>query len=472
MRRSLLNFLAIMLFSAVSVMGQVYFDNGASFESFYLNFLGGGARAEGMGKAFIGVSDDVNGGSWNPAGIYQIEKPVMGLSFGSQSPRGKTESDLYFGGPAYHYSNDHSGTFSSVSSLNLAAPVRIKGHQFVGSFNYVRNYDEYQQTDVSGPITQLASVIDPETGYSVIDWVTSDYNLNSVLEGGMYTASFTVGTRIYKNVSFGISGNIYTGKTVREDLTYVVTDSVNYLFNQPVLSEYIENVVDTNKFTGFNFTIGLKLNGEKLDAGLIVRTPFSLNIKGGKSIYDYSSLNGHIIDAGTDTTFYDELLNKYEMPLMIGAGIAYNLTENFMLALDGEYRGYGSTKIKYRDSLVIDPGGDNEEFFTEYDPDLSNVFLIHVGGEYLWHKSFGTIPLRFGFGYEPLPAVSHDEDGSTSTPVSYNFSVGTGIMWEQIYFDFAYTYSYINQDLLYYTSYYTEFKNRNHHLNITFTGYF
>jgi len=443
MKRSLFSFLAIMLFSTVSVMGQVYLDNGASFETFYLNFLGGGARAEGMGKAFIGVSDDVNGGSWNPAGIYQIEKTVMGLSFGSQAPRGKTESDLYFEEAPYHFSNDHSGFFGSVSSLNIAAPVRIKGHQFVGSFNYVKNYDEYQQTDLDGPITQLAMVIDPETGYAILDWVISDVNLNSILKGGLYTASFTVGTRLYKNISFGISGNIYTGRTVRDEVIYVL-----------VLSELISNSIDTNKFNGFNFTIGFKLNGEKLNAGLIVRTPFSLNIKGGKSIYNYNALNGLIIDNGTDTTFYDELLNKYEMPLMIGAGLAYNLTENFMLAIDGEYRGYGSTKIKYRDSLVIDPGGDNEEFFTEYDPELSNIFLLHLGGEYMWHKNFGTVPLRFGFGYEPLPAVNYDENGSTSTPVSYNFSVGTGIMWEQIYFDFAYTYTYINQDMAVYNDFY------------------
>ena len=30
------------------------------------DYFGGGARSEGMGQAFLGVSDDGTAGSWNP----------------------------------------------------------------------------------------------------------------------------------------------------------------------------------------------------------------------------------------------------------------------------------------------------------------------------------------------------------------------------------------------------------------------
>ncbi|MCU0645955.1 MAG: hypothetical protein MUC94_17060, partial [bacterium] len=38
------------------------------------NFIGAGARARGMGGAFIGGADDATAASWNPAGLVFLEK--------------------------------------------------------------------------------------------------------------------------------------------------------------------------------------------------------------------------------------------------------------------------------------------------------------------------------------------------------------------------------------------------------------
>jgi hypothetical protein len=43
--------------------------------------LGLGARALGMGGAFVGVADDATAGFWNPAGLVQIQKRTFGASF-------------------------------------------------------------------------------------------------------------------------------------------------------------------------------------------------------------------------------------------------------------------------------------------------------------------------------------------------------------------------------------------------------
>ncbi len=40
-----------------------------------LNISGAGARAKGMGGAFIGVADDATAVSWNPAGLAQLDRP-------------------------------------------------------------------------------------------------------------------------------------------------------------------------------------------------------------------------------------------------------------------------------------------------------------------------------------------------------------------------------------------------------------
>ena len=46
-----------------------------------LNRPGSGARAAGMGNAFIAVSDDGTAASWNPAGLSQLRKPELSLAW-------------------------------------------------------------------------------------------------------------------------------------------------------------------------------------------------------------------------------------------------------------------------------------------------------------------------------------------------------------------------------------------------------
>ena len=43
------------------------------------NPVGSGARAIGMGGAFIGIADDATAASWNPAGLIQLDKPELSI---------------------------------------------------------------------------------------------------------------------------------------------------------------------------------------------------------------------------------------------------------------------------------------------------------------------------------------------------------------------------------------------------------
>ena len=57
------------------------YDYRFSFPLRDLDFLGGGARARAMGGAFWAVSDDASAGSWNPAGLVQLDKIQTSFSF-------------------------------------------------------------------------------------------------------------------------------------------------------------------------------------------------------------------------------------------------------------------------------------------------------------------------------------------------------------------------------------------------------
>jgi long-subunit fatty acid transport protein len=438
-------------------------------EAYKFDFTGGGARAEGMGKAFIAVSDDITAGSWNPAGLYIQEKPVLSFSYGSLAPRGSTNSSFL-----RTLEFDHTGSFSNITAVNFVSPIRIKGHHFVGSINYTRNFDEFQGWALSWPDSRTINVYGQEETFDL------DYSLSSEFHGGLNSVNIGFGTRLYKNLTFGTSLNIYTGETVGELQQTITYDRWPSLFIGQYMRQLdLTTVIDTNKFSGYNVTIGFKLEGERLDAGLIVRTPFAMSIKTGRSLYIVQKQGG--IDEGElslvfdYTEYYDDLLAKYDMPLMVGAGVAYRASENLLLAADAEYRHFSGGKINLRDSLRIDPGGHNEEYFTKVDPKWNNVFSVRMGGEYLRETGIGLIPIRAGLGYVPVPSPDIDISGGTSTVVSYDFSLGTGIHWSQIHLDWAYTFttseraSNVN---IYGLPFFEEQKNRNHHFNFTFTGYF
>ncbi|MFH1372442.1 MAG: outer membrane protein transport protein [bacterium] len=471
-------------------------------EGYHFDFTGGGARAEGMGKAFIAVSDDITAGSWNPAGLYVQEKPIISLSWASLDPRGSTNSNVFEGSAIF----DHSGRFSGISAFSFIAPLRIKGHHFVGSFSLTRNFDEFQGDGFVGHGDSISNI----AGQDMFN-VSSDFHYVSELQGGLNSVNIGFGTRVYRNLSFGASMNVYTGKMVRDQYFDAFERWVS-LKPDVVDSRRITGhatILDTSSFSGYNVNIGFKLKGEALDVGLVVRTPFSLNINTGRSIYTINRRaaldQGQLVTVGSDTVYFDDLLTKYSMPLMIGAGVVWRASEKWLLATDIEYRGFSSGQVERRDSLRIDPGGSNEEYYTKIDPRWNDVFTVRLGTEYLHQTGIGLIPLRAGFGYLPTPAPSIDVDGRTSSAVNYNLSLGFGIHWNQIHLDWGYTYSIIDWEMSdqyepvndpdqprivrnrhndwAYTltketwedtdpSVIMEQKNRNHHLSFTFTGYF
>jgi hypothetical protein len=125
------------------------------------------------------------------------------------------------------------------------------------------------------------------------------------------------------------------------------------------------------------------------------------------------------------------------------------------------------------------------ETFEETDQLWQDVFTVRMGAEYQWETGselFPLVPLRVGFDYLPLNGSELRVDSvvildsvyqvvTTAKAIDYNFSAGIGVHWQQIYLDLAYTYSTndvvnriygIDQTL----------KNRYHHFNLTFTGYF
>ena len=480
MLKSLLKVVVVVAFLATTAASQTYLPH-SSFD-----FTWGGARAEAMGNAYLGLADDITAGTWNPAGLVGFEGPMLGFSLGSTAPHGYTNYNIQ----SRTWKFDHVGSLKNVSGLNFVAPFRVKGHPFVGSINFTRNFEDLMGLGYNYEIETYRWV--PRTGdIWELDTFPVDISNRALREGGVNSVAFSFGTRMYENTSLGIGVNIYTGTNIQEIFQSSLTADLPIPPGAQVIDEVVDVYwVDTTKFSGVNFTLGLKKIGERFSAGLVLRTPFSLNLKTGSSIYQVKSINGLPQEEDTDTTFIDNQLTKYTLPLTIGAGLALNVGDDAVITADAEYRGYGSTKFKRRDSLRIDPAGNNEEYFTDIDPGWNNVFSLRFGGEYRINSSIGMIPLRAGMGMVPIPWPNSSESKSSQrsfdfphlvflplvealnkddTPIRCNYSLGSGIHWSQIKLDWAYTYSTVYRN---WGETVVEAKMRDHHFGFTFTGVF
>ncbi len=464
----------VFILTAVSAFGQIQNLFETRFEAYNFEFTGGGARAMGMGNAYLGVADDISSISWNPAGLYKLESPILGLSYTTLRPKGEFQSERFnfstLSLPGERFSFDHGGSFGALTQASFVAPLRIKGHPFVGGVAYTRNSNEFQKQGFKLDQIETFPVFNEAGTFLFTDTVYEEFDIITQLNGGIDAINIGFGTRIRENLAFGTSVNIYSGKVQRNADVFVIGDSLPVNNFQHGTLFIVNQQFDSNKFSGLNLTVGIKVDGELLDAGLVVRTPFSLNQKGQKVTTDIVNVNG--VPLFTDTTFQIDLLTKYDIPLIVGLGVAYQFRENWLFAADLEYRNFGSAQVKIRENLILVPGASNIEEFTVLTDEQwqwSNQFIVRVGTEYLKTTNIGTIPLRAGLGYVPLPAPNTDALGNRSTSVSYQFSLGTGIHWNQIRLDLGYMYKTYN---LKSSSFVSEEKAQNHFLNASFTGYF
>ncbi|PWB72582.1 hypothetical protein C3F09_06325, partial [candidate division GN15 bacterium] len=343
------------------------------YGNFSGNFLGAGARSIGMGQAFYAVSDDISAVTWNPAGLVGHEKPILGASFGSLRPRGSYVD----AGPLSLARNQdfiekQAGSLSNLDFLGFLSPIRIRGHQFVFSGAYSRQFEDYSTlyTTFSGQQPYWDQ-------YGPFPDSLFDYNLVGTVKqrATPYAVNFGFGTRFYKTVDIGFAINVYTGK--QYNVTTILTNvpsfnAPNLLGNQTVVADQQINMLDTFKFSGVNFTLGAKGTAGKFSYAALVKSGFDLNVKGGLTFSDTVKYNGRTQSDLTYTIFADNQLIKLSIPWTLAGGVAYKAKENLLLAADLEYRPYSGKMVNRRDSTRIRAGTNNEEFFTTIDPGWFN----------------------------------------------------------------------------------------------------
>ena len=405
------------------------------------SFLGAGARARGMGGAFFGVSDDPSAATWNPAGLTQMDKPQMGLTFKSTLPS-HTFTQNYLGTREETFDK----SLSQIDFASAVIPFSVAGKDLVGSVAFQRKSDLYGNklffngSSLIEPVSDVMVIrrnpisgetVDTQTFwvysklqelyriYQILTFPVADqgydtlYDIHSVelddaIEGSLNQIVLALAGEPMANLSLGLGVNIYSG-----GYTHSATQSDSL---RPDTTLYLHPCIEAD-YRGFNFTAGAAYQYQNLRIGAVVKTPYTLEERQDMKLLWDEIVLGEVnpyTEYRPKGILY-EVTQKWKFPPIFGAGASYKVG-NLTLAADVEMRMYSNTELSYQTQSLPTPEMDDKtkhapaDFLPPTDPTFpyrtvslkwKDAHQFRVGAEYVFQSPLGRIPVRAGLRNDP-----------------------------------------------------------------------
>jgi len=362
------------------------------------NPVGSGARALGMGGAFIGVADDATAASWNPGGLTQLESPEIS-AVGAAVLR--SEDNLFPGHP--EASGKQTVSRGGLNYLSAACPLVVADTNVVVSLNYQHLYDFTREwnTRLHGEGLKQAWRVDQG--------------------GGLYALGIALGVQVAPRLAVGCTLNLWEDLLYRNGWEQVIRTRNrvrDILGNLHRVNHYVRNRYD---FSGWNVNVGALWNlTENLSLGLVLKSPFTAELA-----HRTTSIVRYLpYPAYRQVNFLDEEL---DMPMSYGVGLGYRFSDSLTAALD-------VSRTQWEDFVYRSARG------REFSPvsglpmgksRIEAATQVRAGFERLFIRPGFVVPLRAGCFYDPAPA----EGGSDPY---YGFSLGSGIGVGRTVWDIAY----------------------------------
>jgi len=410
------------------------------------NVVGSGARALGMGSAFIAIADDATAASWNPGGLTQLERPEFSLvlsykrnteDFGSSSRRG-----LNF---------DNTVSFEEINYASFVYPIprTIGGRNLVVSLNLLKQYDFERDLDFR------FNDVGPAAG-GVVN-LAARYKYRQ--RGGLRSLSPAFGFEITDKLSMGVVMNIYDQDILPGNEWETRNNIRQRTFFNAITLPFAVNRIneDYRDFDGHNYTIGLLYKpNERWSIGAVYHTKWSADVTYRQTT---RFLNGAFV--GKTRT---ERKQEYTFPSALGVGAAYRFpNDKLTISLD-------VTRREWDQFEVLDPDNPVRSLrrtsgVTGMNKGVSKIdptYTVRLGGEYVFiddskPKQDYLPSLRAGIFYDPEPAggrrdvwygvgINGKSKRGTGDPDDfYGFSLGAGVLVkDRINLDIAYIYRWGN----------------------------
>ena len=390
------------------------------------NPAGSGARALGMGNAFIAASDDATAASWNPGGLIQLERPEMSL-VGSFFQR---KEDISFG--TNPEANDiHALDESDINFFSIAYPFEYLNRNMIVSFTYQHLYDMFRQWNINFNFQDTLS--------------QSTYTTNYQQKGRLSAVGLSYGIQILPNFSAGMTLNIWDDQLTYNhwSQTYYSILSETDIFDDHFLT--IRNRNESYRFDGINVNIGFLYEVSlELRIGMVLKTPFKADLEHGI----HETFNEYYTPAGNANSELTVLApsqetrrEKLKMPMSVGIGIMYRIMPQAYVSAD-------IFRTEWDDFILINHNGTHLSPISNITSGSSQIdptYQVRMGGEYRHRiNDEFIIPIRCGLFYDPAPSEHSPDD-------YYGVSLGSGIKTKHFSFDIAWQSRFgnnINEDIL------------------------
>ena len=390
-----------------------------------LNPVGSGARALGMGGAFIAIADDATAASWNPGGLIQLETPEMSAAYGYFR---RKEDNAFRDQPdasnCEGVRNDHLNYLSIAYPFEINKPEQIPEPPFIKqsgprrnmilSLNYQHMYDFYR-----------------EWRYP---WKDADPFFQGLIQnkyrqkGELYALGLAYCVQITPDLSVGVTLNYWGDFLYKNRWQQTYHHQWNIIYPGGVSSTTTVDKKESFSFRGWNAVFGFLWRiSEHWTLGGVFKTPFSASIT-----HNEKRTKTELFPDRPDLENPPEITNetseeKMYMPMSYGIGVAYRFSDEFTISGDIYRTHWNDFEWEKENEETLSPITGK----AMADSDISPTTWFRLGAEYLIVGKKIAVPLRAGVFYDPAPAESSPDDYC-------GFSLGTGLVYEPFVFDVAY----------------------------------
>ncbi|MFO0793534.1 MAG: outer membrane protein transport protein [Candidatus Brocadiaceae bacterium] len=413
-------YLSILLFSIVIVGHTVIAQTTGVLGPPSVNAIplpvGSGARALGMGGAFIAVADDATAASWNPGGLTQLERPEFSI-VGSFLA---TQQD-YDPGSTQVFVDEETVSRGDLNFASISYPFRILGKNLVASLNYQQVYDFHTNMN-------YLQIYEYKPTNTYEEW---DATFES--KGGIGALTPALSLQVTPKLSVGVSVNIYTDEFFG-DYAWKQTSKTNITGKKTDTGETytgFENRTDTYKnFQSVNATIGIlwdvwEKDKKRLTLGAVYDTPFTADLDRKSEFFAVRPNTKNPPNEDTQSLDID-------YPMSFGLGLSFRCNDALSFSLDTTWTDWSEYMLKNEFGDKWRPIG-----YAKAGRDIEDTYAVRYGTEYLLFQEKMIIPLRGGLFYEPRPSLDNPAD-------FYGFSVGTGVTFQRFSIDSAYQFRWGN----------------------------
>lgn len=369
----------VLIFMVSTIQAQTNTEN---FAQFQFNFNNPGARAAGIGGAFISIADDATAAEANPAGLTTLIRPEVSFEIKALQFT-KEVTNFSHTGTAADYSLVSRDFENAVVSPSFASLVYPHQNLTFAAFRH-------ELVNFESAFFTRGSFVPPLTDGSFFFPANSEIDLNIVNWGG------ALGIKLHEKLSVGISGGVsqidLNSRLTRYDIEVFDEGTIN---NTAIIDD-----------TGSDFF---------LNAGFIIKLAENFALGGIYKRRPEFTLDHTFTFTNFPSDFDTTQQVNFNVPSSFGVGLSFRPTDVLTFSFDAVRVLYSSLTEDFE--LTLTP-----QDLSENDFEVEDGMEFHFGVEYVTFLSSVGLVLRGGFYLEPDNSIRWIGDEFDSSDPNRIFS--------------------------------------------------